>query len=169
VDYDLSRLGESQFEHLTQSLAIAELGPSVEVFGDGPDGGREASFAGTFDMQTGVRWSGYAVLQSKYSERLLGSSPDQAWFFSQLRAELDRWVRKGSKRRRHPEFLLVATNVHLSGVADRGGIDRIDDLLTEFAGKGLVLKGYQVWHAATRFAPCSTTITTCDALTQILC
>lgn len=63
MDYDLGRLGESQFEHLTQSLAIAQLGAGVEIFGDGPDGGREASFKGDFDMQTGVRWSGYCVLQ----------------------------------------------------------------------------------------------------------
>jgi len=44
VDYDPTRLGEREFEHLSQALALAVLGAGVSVFGDGPDGGREASF-----------------------------------------------------------------------------------------------------------------------------
>jgi hypothetical protein len=147
VDYDLSRLGNRLFEHLTQSLAVATLGPGVEVFGDGPDGGREASFEGGFDLQTGRSWDGYGVLQAKYKGHLEGASTDQAWFFGELRRELARWVRKNSRRRRLPRYLLLVTNVRLTGVADSGGIDKIDDVLAEFAEEGLKLSGYQVWHA----------------------
>ena len=147
VDYDLTRLGDARFEHLTQALAIAVLGPGVEVFGAGPDGGREASFDGEFEIQTGTRWSGFGVLQSKYKRQIDGPSLDQRWFFAQVRSELEGWVKKESRRRRRPEYLLLATNVRLSGVADTGGIDRLDRLLEEFVGRGLTLKGYQVWHA----------------------
>jgi len=43
VDYDLTRLGLDEFEHLAQALCVAGLGAKVSVFGDGPDGGREAT------------------------------------------------------------------------------------------------------------------------------
>jgi hypothetical protein len=42
VDFDLTRLGDREFEHLSQALALQVLGPAVSVFGDGLDGGREA-------------------------------------------------------------------------------------------------------------------------------
>ena len=147
MNYNLTRLGSARFEHLTQSLAVAALGPGIEVFGDGPDGGREASFEGNFELQTGSKWSGYGVLQAKYKAQLDGMSLDQTWFFAQVRSELDGWVKARSNRRRAPQYLLLATNVRLSGVADTGGIDRLDNLLKEFAERGLRLKGYQVWHA----------------------
>ncbi len=72
MDFDLSRLGDKRFEHLTQSLAIKYLGAGTKIFGDGPDGGREAEFEGDFDIQTGARWVGYGVLQAKYKEHLDG-------------------------------------------------------------------------------------------------
>ena len=50
-DYDLTRLGSRAFEQLVVSLSRLELGPGMQVFGDGPDGGREATFTGT------IRWA----------------------------------------------------------------------------------------------------------------
>lgn len=44
TDYALTNPGPHRFEELSQALALKEFGPSVEIFGDGPDGGREASF-----------------------------------------------------------------------------------------------------------------------------
>ncbi len=46
VDYDLARLGSREFEHMVQAIALSVLGTRVEVFGDGPDGGREATYTG---------------------------------------------------------------------------------------------------------------------------
>jgi hypothetical protein len=43
---DLAGLGPVGFERLCQALAVYVLGPGIEVFGAGPDGGREASFSG---------------------------------------------------------------------------------------------------------------------------
>jgi hypothetical protein len=48
-DYELTRLGSRAFEQLVVSLCRSELGRGVQVFGDGPDGGREATFDGTIN------------------------------------------------------------------------------------------------------------------------
>jgi hypothetical protein len=146
VDYDLSRLGDRLFEHLTQALVVAALGPGVEVFGDGPDGGREASFDGKVDLRTGPAWDGYGVVQAKYKRRADGTAADQAWLLAELRDELGRWLAADSRRRRRPRYLLIVTNVRLTGVAGSGGIDRVGDLMAEFHAKGLELDGFQVWH-----------------------
>jgi hypothetical protein len=45
-DYNLNGLNPREFEHLVQALALAVIAPGVMPFGDGPDGGREATFRG---------------------------------------------------------------------------------------------------------------------------
>ena len=73
-DYDLTRLGSRAFEQLVVALARRDIGPGVQVFGDGRDGGREATFEGTINWsktssrgQDGMgQWSGYTVLQAKF-------------------------------------------------------------------------------------------------------
>lgn len=61
-DYELTRW-EPAFEQLVVSLWRSEFGGGVQVFGDGPDGGREATFDGT------INWSATA----------LGSTSDDQW------------------------------------------------------------------------------------------
>jgi len=63
MNYDLAGLGPKFFERLCQALAIKILGPGVQVFGAGPDGGREASFDGLLsypDPSPAGPWSGLA-------------------------------------------------------------------------------------------------------------
>src|SRR6266545_1895432 len=65
--YDLTRIGERRFEDLCRALAVHVLGPGIQAFGDGPDGGREASFEGLVGYPTAAGpWDGYGVLQVKY-------------------------------------------------------------------------------------------------------
>ena len=45
-DYQLERLDTSSFEQLIQALGMEILGPQLMIFGDGPDGGREATLSG---------------------------------------------------------------------------------------------------------------------------
>ena len=54
MDYDLSRLNSRSFEQLIQVLAAKVLGQGLVVFGDGPDGGREATIQGRVPYPTGV-------------------------------------------------------------------------------------------------------------------
>ncbi len=82
MDYDLQRLGHREFEHLSQALVLKVLGARTSVFGDGPDGGREASYLGKStwcgsDGQTEV-WDGYTVLQAKFRQRPIATANGQA-------------------------------------------------------------------------------------------
>jgi hypothetical protein len=149
VDYDLTRLGDREFEHLSQALALQVLGPGVSVFGDGPDGGREAAFEGRMRFpDPDEPWDGYGVVQAKYRQRLVGEGKDATWLLRQLRAELETWANRKSNRVRHgrvPRYVLFTTNVVLSAVAGSGGVDRVDALIADYADR-LGLRGWRVWH-----------------------
>ena len=64
-DYNLSGLSTRSFEQLIQAIAVKEIGPGIIVFGDGPDGGREATFEEKIPYpSTENCWSGYGVVQA---------------------------------------------------------------------------------------------------------
>lgn len=157
VSFDLTRLGSQRFEHLVQALALDHIGPGVQVFGAGPDGGREATFDGEVRLEGKGTWAGYGVIQAKYRARLTGTREDQAWFFEQITAELDEWIKPtGKRKQRPPKYLVIVTNVPLTAVAESGGIDRLERLVTSYREKkdkrgklvGLPhLVDHMVWHA----------------------
>lgn len=155
--YDLNRLGEYEFEDLTQALALRILGPAVTVFGDGPDGGREASFEGRLrypDPSPNGVWDGYGVVQAKFRRQPTTTKADTTWFLRQVKAELDAWLdphRNRVKRGRVPQYILFSTNVALSGDPGRGGIDTIDELIGQCRDQGLPLLGWDVWHQTQLF------------------
>jgi len=61
-DYELERLNTRSFEQLIQSLGTKVLGPQIMIFGDGPDGGREATFDGLINYPpTKKAWNGYGL------------------------------------------------------------------------------------------------------------
>jgi hypothetical protein len=120
------------------------------MFGDGPDGGREASFDGPLNYSTSRsgRWCGYGVLQAKF-RRVGAGKGDAAWLRRRVVAELDAWLDPSRKRAadsRPPEYLIIATNVRLSSAARNGGIDRIDALLAGHADR-VGLTAWAVWPA----------------------
>lgn len=149
VDYDLDRLGPHEFEKLAQALAVAELGNGLSVFGDGPDGQREATFDGpvNFPEGHGAIWSGYGVVQAKHRRSSVPGS-DGRWLRDQLQRELNTWHRRttarGRSKARAPQYLLVITNIRLTGVHQTGGKDLIDELMESQAAK-LHLRGWHVW------------------------
>jgi hypothetical protein len=150
VTDNLSGLGPQGFERLCQALAAYVLGPGIEVFGAGPDGGREAAFTGLqhYPASQGP-WTGYGVLQVKFKERLLGTGADTTWLRKQVKAELTAWADSRSRRvrdGRRPEYLIVATNIPLSAVPRTGGKDRIGSLIAEFAQQ-VGLKDWRIWDA----------------------
>ena len=149
MDYDLTRLGSREFEHLTQALVKSVLGPGVSVFGDGKDGGREATFRGpvAYPYQR-QPWDGYGVVQAKFRQRSKHAiKPDVAWMEDAARAELTAWVKPESRRGEMPQYLLFTTNVVLSPVPSTGGIDRVKNFIRDQAALlGIPLKGFDVWH-----------------------
>ena len=153
MDYDLARLTTRDFEHLTQALALKVMGPGVEVFGDGRDGGREAVFEGRLrypDPAPEGVWDGYGVLQAKFRQRPLGTELDTAWFLAEAKKELRLWANPKSARaraRRIPEYFVLATNVVLSPVSESGGIDTVRrELDALIAQLKLPIKDFRVWH-----------------------
>lgn len=152
VDYDLDRLGPREFEHLIQALALKYLGAGVQVFGDGPDGGREATFTGpvSFPVGQGMElWNGHGVIQAKHRRRPEGPGRDADWLIAQLRTEFANWRRDDSGRatmRDLPDYFLLVTNVRLSPVAGGGGLDKLANAMRD-DGEEVGLKDWFVWHA----------------------
>jgi hypothetical protein len=154
VDYDLFRLNSRSFEQLIQVLAAKVLGQGIIVFGDGPDGGREATIEARVPYPTAMNgWNGYIVTQAKFRQRTQGTTLDGNWAVEQLRQELKRYEVEEFSRR-PPEYLIFATNVTLSAVQETGAKDRMFAL----AEKEIVktrkrrqngtpggLRGFDVW------------------------
>ncbi|MGW2790312.1 tetratricopeptide repeat protein [Streptomyces sp. NPDC001251] len=151
ADYALTNLGSHRFEELSQALALEALGPSVEIFGDGPDGGREASFQSPRHFPTpDAPWTGYGVLQAKFRKRPEGTAKDAEWLIEHINSELRAWADPSSNRVRKgrlPEYLLITSNIVLSSVPGSGGIDRVQQALRERADElQLPIKGWAIWH-----------------------
>ena len=89
TDYALARLSHRSFEHLVQALAVKIIGPGIVVFGDGPDGGREATFERKVAFPSALDpWDGYGVVQAKFLQRPYGAPKDGDWALNQLKDEL---------------------------------------------------------------------------------
>ena len=85
MDYNLAGLSTRSFEQLIQAIAAKIIGPGLIVFGDGSDGGREATFEGTIPFPNEESaWDGYCVIQAKFKQRSEGTTKDGAWALNQL-------------------------------------------------------------------------------------
>ena len=143
-DYDLSKLSSRTFEHLIQAMATYVIGPDVMPFGDGPDGGREATFDGKVNYPNDASgWDGYGVIQAKFLQLPRSTYSDGQWALDQLKSEMDKYLRPESNLRR-PDYFVFATNVTLSAVNERGAKDRIKALLETYKNR-LSMKGYAIW------------------------
>jgi hypothetical protein len=144
-DYNLSGLNPHEFEHLVQALALAIIAPGVMPFGDGPDGGREATFRGRMAYPSvSDPWEGYLVIQAKFRQRPAGDPyKDDTWLLDQLKQELDKFVDTKRKLPR-PEYYLLVTNVALTPVQDSGSKDRALALLAQRQME-IGYRGYGIW------------------------
>ena len=143
-DYDLYRLSSRSFEHLIQALSIRLLGPDIVVFGDGPDGGREATFEGKVPFPNSVNgWDGYGVVQAKYRQRSGDTKQDGNWAVEQLKDEIQKYI-DPDRNLRKPDYFIFATNVVLTPVSEKGSKDRVIAVLENFKEQS-PLKDYAVW------------------------
>jgi SpoVK/Ycf46/Vps4 family AAA+-type ATPase len=126
------------------------VGPGVTVFGNGPDGGREAAYTGSFRMTTGETWTGQTVIQAKFRRDERDPADNLAWLRDHMSAELKRWGDPTSQRRTRgqlPDNLIVVSNVSLTSSAG-GGIDTANMQLKRLADKHeLRLRNWRVWPA----------------------
>ena len=111
-DYPWERLSSRSFEHVVQALALRAFGIGVLVWGDGPDGGREATYEGPLrNPFTGKIESGYLVIQAKFLQRPPAQAGDQSESATrQLKEELDKYRAPG--KRRPPDGYIFATNAY---------------------------------------------------------
>ncbi|MCZ0938344.1 MAG: hypothetical protein OXJ55_06890 [Caldilineaceae bacterium] len=144
ADYNLSTLSPRSFEQLIQALAAKVLGPGIVVFGDGPDGGREATFERKVPYPTHLDgWDGYGVVQAKFRQRSGNVYEDGLWAVEQLRDELQKYTDPDTNIR-SPDFFIYATNVVLTPVKDKGSKDKAFAVLKEFKSQSH-LKDYAIW------------------------
>ncbi|WP_428150901.1 NACHT domain-containing protein [Brevundimonas sp.] len=149
MDFDFSRFSPRSFERFAQSLAKRALGEGVMVYGDGPDGGREAVFDGTSHFPSiTAPWSGHSVVQVKFRQTSGTTAADADWLAGELRAELEAYIDISKMRRRPTNYLLI-TNAKLSPVpATRkgaGGIAKIDAIFEEYR-EAVGFEDYRIWH-----------------------
>lgn len=151
-DYRFDRLNTREFEHFTQAICKQFIAAGVAPFGDGPDGGREATFEGAMDFPSNANsWDGYLVVQCKYKQRSgADGESDGKWALTELSNELSKYdppaKKKNSpkKSRRIPQYFLYVTNAVLTPAQDTGGKDKCIELLAK-ESKRLGLLGFDVW------------------------
>lgn len=149
MDFDFKTFSTRSFEHFSQSMALHVLGKGVLVFGDGPDGAREATYDGTLNYPSEVdKWSGYTVMQAKFRQVPGTPKEDADWLVGQIHAELKKYTEPKSKLRK-PDFYILVSNVRLSPMAStgraKGGIDKVNDAIEKYKNK-IGIKDFRVWH-----------------------
>ena len=130
--YILNNLGSYNFEKLVQSLCLKILGEGVKVYGNGPDGQREATFDGKSNYPSKESsWSGYFVVQAKFKDASTKTG-DFTWLSKQFRAEMAGFEKKKKKGARIPDNYLFFTNVVLTPKESTGVKDKMDALADSY-------------------------------------
>jgi hypothetical protein len=137
MDYSLNSLNPSDFEQLVQALSKKILGNGAISFGDGPDGGREATFEGSAPYpSTTNKWSGYWVIQAKC--KILNAereSTDFQWLKTTLDKEMQKYI---EKKVRVPKNILFFTNIRLTAAKGSGTQDKASKLCGDYQQKARV-------------------------------
>lgn len=144
-DYNLAGLNPRDFEHLIQALAMQVIAPGVVPYGDGPDGGREATYKGKMQYPSATdAWDGYLVLQAKFRVRPKGDpTQDGDWALDQLKQDLSKFA-DSERNLPKPDYYIFVTNVVLTPVQNTGSKDKVLALFEQYQAV-LGLKGYDVW------------------------
>jgi energy-coupling factor transporter ATP-binding protein EcfA2 len=137
TDFAYEQLSAEGFEQLSVALAASVIGAGMEVYGRGPDGGRESTFVGIINWSVttdddGGLWDGYTVVQAKQCQTLMEPADNLTWLKKQVRDEFNTWMDPKSRRQqRFPNYLLIVTNVRLSPTDPGGGVDDIRKYVTD--------------------------------------
>lgn len=134
--YDLQRLGALGFQDCAAALAIEVLGAHVRPMGRGRDGGRDMLASGVIVWgnpdQVAETWDGTTVFQVKHKTSLTDPANDAAWFWNQIRAELDEWSNSDTKRQPVPHYFVFVTNVPLTPTQNSGGFDTVTSRIRKY-------------------------------------
>lgn len=134
MKHELGRLGTDRFEQMIQAIISGTAGFSAAIFGDGPDGQREAVIDEIDIPITGtVKTKGRTIVQAKYKSPD-GKEDDWTWLRKNLKSELDRFREKAVS---HPEYIpetyLFFTNIILTPTLDSGIRDKADQFAAKYS------------------------------------
>lgn len=153
--YAYEDLGEGQFEQLVVQMARKLLGPGVQSFAAGVDGGRDGRFEGTADgfPSRSDPWTGITIIQAKHTNGYNAHYSDPKFFgesescvLAEELVSLQRLVRQGAIRN-----YVLFSNRRLSGISNEKivtwlsentgiasgrvhlvGIERMEEFMREF-------------------------------------
>lgn len=133
MKYELDRLGADNFEALIQSLIRGIAGIPAIIFGDGPDGQREAVIENaSFTVNAETTAHGRTIVQAKYKSPD-AKEKDWVWLQKNLKSELDGFQNKAEK---HPDLIpetyLFFTNLILTPVLDKGLRDKAEKFVLKY-------------------------------------
>jgi hypothetical protein len=139
MNYDLNRFSPNVFEELIQSLLKKIIGQGTTTFGQGPDGGREATYEGSapYPSETN-RWIGKWIFQAKFHN----TYENAAYARKEVLNELEDELKKITRNFPRCDNYIMATNVSLSSVKDSGTLDKIDQVRTKFKDE---ISNIHVW------------------------
>jgi hypothetical protein len=135
-------MGSKEFEHLIQALLKVVIGSGTTTFGDGPDGGREATYSGLAPYPSPAeQWDGEWIFQAKFHDtRQIGPETARKQIVADLRSELEKITVKYKRRCNN---YILATNVRLSATHASGTHDKISkEIIPDFCQK---IPNIHVW------------------------
>lgn len=113
-------LSDTQFEELVIEFCVELLGPGVQGFVTGKDGGRDARFSGTALLipSSAEPWSGTVVIQAKHTE-LLNKKFSESDFMGEDSVMSKEFPRiQQLMEDKELDFYILAANRRLTGVTD---------------------------------------------------
>ncbi|GAB1533170.1 MULTISPECIES: NACHT domain-containing protein [Brevibacillus] len=143
-DYNFQGLNTREFEHMIQSLIKKTLGNGSITFGDGPDGGREATFEGEGRFHSDYEvWKGYWVIQAKFKQRH-NNEDIFKWLKVHFQSEMEKFKKMKQQGKKIPDNYLFFTNVVLTPVQDTGLIDKLDSFCSKYKKiiPNIIIVGY---------------------------
>lgn len=116
------------------------------IFGDGPDGGREATYQGPMDKIPGCEGKDhvYCVIQAKFRQQRSSTKAGQTWALNALKKELEKFA-DPERDLTKPDIYIFATNVVLTSVNKKGGKDKVLALVKTFHNR-VPLRKCLIWY-----------------------
>jgi hypothetical protein len=138
MDYDLTRLGESQFERLIQAVIEETFGDSPPAFGAGR-GGRNSTFHAQWVWPSGPDqriWDGETAIQIYFQSRAAKPTDEAGWFVRDVDTMLTGW----KKSVRHTEaYLLIVTNAKVPAAQRRAAESSIQASVRELGAEDFTI------------------------------
>jgi hypothetical protein len=120
---DYHDLTEDQFERLAVAISSYLLGPGVQGFSKGPDGGKDGRFSGRGERfpSAAAPWHGKVVIQAKHTDLINRKFSDSDFDSDAPSSILSKEIEKAKRLREQGEldFYLLFANRRMAGVAEQ--------------------------------------------------